>query len=840
MHCQPRDNAQGVNIIFPMDSSSIDYRVHAAALAELANGPMAISELASRLRRAGVLDHLQGLDDERVALELDDVLLDHDDVWIVDDGTIASIARMLEGAHFSHSVSSSELEHGVLDVNPDLVALDFDADAYLSLTSGGELKATFKGESALGPGEFFVGPSGWLNMMDAPGFVVLTRNGETVSLLAGADLGRGDAEEEALRAAFDQHYIEGVLIDPVQIVLDALCRDPLLFRTPVVPLRELFERAGLECRGAWLARQGEDAQHPALAFHEHMVNDLSEEYDFDRCCRAAFDEVLDAWMKYVVDEGALENTHGTARALAHGVVAPAFAEYVLDNEDFGSDLLNDFATQLTKLGGKLRAPGHYLRALNAEREGHTLEAESALAAAIAADTEYMPALLELSWYAADRSDATRALSLLRRSGASKANPELQYLLSLDDRPEEEVGRNDPCPCGSGRKFKMCCINGRGLTIEERASWLCHKIAMFSFRPQNQWRLEELLDIATDAVFSDSTESVLPLVAELAAYERDALEEFIEKRGVLLTEEERALAHTWMGLSPTLSQVVAVEPGASITVFDTRTGENLVVTERSASQSVHVGDYLFTRIVPAGASWLITGEIVRVPLQHRESLMAILDAGAQVQDLAAWIGGLHRPVSLTNYENEKMVWCRAVLVPATDWKTLSGTLDRMFDETHDGEWTEFAEINSERVVRCALRRDDDALVVETNSVERFERVLKRLSDEFGPLDIIEEVRTDLSSTNDLADRSDANTLSSTNEDVPEEILEVVRNLMRDKEIAWLDESIPALAGLTPRQAAADPTRREDLTALLNEFDLRHTGDTSMETFDVSRLRRELGM
>jgi SWIM/SEC-C metal-binding protein len=24
------------------------------------------------------------------------------------------------------------------------------------------------------------------------------------------------------------------------------------------------------------------------------------------------------------------------------------------------------------------------------------------------------------------------------------------------RREQKIGRNDPCPCGSGRKFKKCC------------------------------------------------------------------------------------------------------------------------------------------------------------------------------------------------------------------------------------------------------------------------------------------------------------------------------------------------------------------------------------------------
>lgn len=24
--------------------------------------------------------------------------------------------------------------------------------------------------------------------------------------------------------------------------------------------------------------------------------------------------------------------------------------------------------------------------------------------------------------------------------------------------EQKIGRNDPCPCGSGKKYKNCCIN----------------------------------------------------------------------------------------------------------------------------------------------------------------------------------------------------------------------------------------------------------------------------------------------------------------------------------------------------------------------------------------------
>jgi hypothetical protein len=31
----------------------------------------------------------------------------------------------------------------------------------------------------------------------------------------------------------------------------------------------------------------------------------------------------------------------------------------------------------------------------------------------------------------------------------------------------KVGRNDPCPCGSGKKYKHCCLNlSRGLPLSE--------------------------------------------------------------------------------------------------------------------------------------------------------------------------------------------------------------------------------------------------------------------------------------------------------------------------------------------------------------------------------------
>ena len=38
------------------------------------------------------------------------------------------------------------------------------------------------------------------------------------------------------------------------------------------------------------------------------------------------------------------------------------------------------------------------------------------------------------------------------------NPNYDIDFNQPKRTEPKVGRNDPCPCGSGKKYKKCCLN----------------------------------------------------------------------------------------------------------------------------------------------------------------------------------------------------------------------------------------------------------------------------------------------------------------------------------------------------------------------------------------------
>jgi len=49
---------------------------------------------------------------------------------------------------------------------------------------------------------------------------------------------------------------------------------------------------------------------------------------------------------------------------------------------------------------------------------------------------------------------------VRAAGNGKLYCELCYSLTpAYKRGDQKVGRNKPCPCDSGKKFKFCCLRG---------------------------------------------------------------------------------------------------------------------------------------------------------------------------------------------------------------------------------------------------------------------------------------------------------------------------------------------------------------------------------------------
>jgi hypothetical protein len=139
---------------------------------------------------------------------------------------------------------------------------------------------------------------------------------------------------------------------------------------------------------------------------------------------------------------------------------------------------------------------------------------------------------------------------------------------------------------------------------------------------------------------------------------------------------------------------------------------------------------------------------------------------------------------------------------------------------------FALHEDEHLLRAELRLDGSRISINTSSEERAERILGVLRAGLPALRVISDHRrpVDLASWPDQIEEGDAPSppggLIDPNDPEHAELIEQIRDQMERR---WCDETVPALGGLTPRQAAADPTRRETLLRLLASFEA--TPDTA---------------
>jgi hypothetical protein len=137
-----------------------------------------------------------------------------------------------------------------------------------------------------------------------------------------------------------------------------------------------------------------------------------------------------------------------------------------------------------------------------------------------------------------------------------------------------------------------------------------------------------------------------------------------------------------------------------------------------------------------------------------------------------------------------------------------------------------------VVLGTVERDGTRLVVRTNAIERL-RTLQQLVTAAGSgVRLLDESTRPLESM----DPDDLGSPPEPTELDPADVEEMRRQL----EDRWLADHIPALGGLTPREAAVSAEAREDLAALLDDFEWSQRRSPQQLEYDVGRLRRELGI
>jgi len=535
----------------------------------------------------------------------------------------------------------------------------------------------------------------------------------------------------------------------------------------------------------------------------------------------------------------------TVKFLADPDVAGAVLAETVGTSSEGAAALGIFAETLeASAPHSTHASLRWLRAKAHERLGAIADAERALAAAETADPSWPPALLDLARYAGDRGDAERGLSLLRRAGVGPDDELVELLQRFLPRSRPDLGRNQPCWCGSGRKYKHCHLGNEQLTLAERANWLYRKAGLYL--ADGSWRPDVLEAAQLRARHWDSPTALLqalgdPFVSDVVLFEGGAFAEFLQVRGFLLPDDERLLAEQWLLAERSVYEVEAVSPGEGLVVRDLRTGDRHDVRERTASRQLRPGALFCARVVPAGDESQIFGGLEPVALGERDKLLDLLDSGPDPLELVAFLSARFSPQQLQNTEGEPVTLCEATLRvadPDSLIATLEETYDRDESDTDQPRWFEHVVTHGMERIRATLSLSGNELRVETNSEQRMDRVLDQLSSAVPSLVVSSQSRRPAEDIAEAMSRApgtptgSANLLDSDDPAITKALDEVVRQHERN----WLDDAIPALAGRTPREAAADPTRRDDLIRLLDTFPPADRPGV----MDPERLRSALGL
>ena len=707
--------------------------------------------------------------------------------WLAGDATVV-YHDTIAGRRFTHRFNEVESELQVLSASVDLAGFGrFDV---VRLADGSEIEQFSVESGHLA----WRGPDGWLDgfrpgdllavsaVFEPPGGEEPVEATITIGVVADAPA-MTDALPLALRGAYDDEQREhGLPVSAEDLIMSLCHHHPDMFTSPLPPLAEWCDAAGLELNGNLVAHDAVVWRRNLAHLRLHEVMDLVPERHWRLVLGRAIEVLADP-------DASIDDIRQSLGECAEPEALDALAdvlipdhlepedEFVRDNVESPGHVF-ELVQRALAVARRPReaATAEYLACVLHERCGQPMIAADHLARAADAQPRLGPVVERLGWYCFDRGDARGAMRWWRmleeeHPAATTITP---FLESAAGRVK--VGRNEPCWCGSGRKFKQCHQAMNELpALPDRVGWLCRKAALWLEHATGEPRRtvthlavawvtgdpsadpDDLVDSTEMTSLAQAFED--PILFDTALHEGSLFRWFLRERGDLLPDDERLLATAWLTVDRSVHEVVSVERNVGMTLRDLGTGDVVDVRERNASRMVHVGERFCARVVSDGDSHQIIGGVFRVDTGHEQTVLDLC-AGGDPLELCAWAGALARPP-------------RVVHRP--------GLIDSMFD------------------------RD----------------AIQHALDELGDAD------------------------------EPTVMARLNTEIARQAQQRWLDDSVPALEGLTPRQAAADPTRREQLERLLSEFDRQDerirdldlgTGGTmgGLITFDTAALRRELGL
>ena len=214
------------------------------------------------------------------------------------------------------------------------------------------------------------------------------------------------------------------------------------------------------------------------------------------------------------------------------------------------------------------------------------------------------------------------------------------------------GRNDPCPCGSGNKYKHCCLRAAISSSDspQALAWRRVRRALDEFSMattmlpfvaetygpdalEEAWEefsgAEEPFDPETPhiQIFMPwffhrwSPDPYSTEVADTELHQRSPTALFLERRGARLDPVIRRYLGSCLKAPFSFHEILRCDPGHGFQARDLFTGEEHAVLERSATQGMQPGDIVFGQLVTAeGITILEASSLCFIPPIYKIELI----------------------------------------------------------------------------------------------------------------------------------------------------------------------------------------------------------------------------
>jgi len=450
------------------------------------------------------------------------------------------------------------------------------------------------------------------------------------------------------------------------------------------------------------------------------------------------------------------------------------------------------------------------------------------------------------------------------------------------------GRNAPCPCGSGRKYKNCCIDkdrGNGIPREaqrlyDRVNSLTASLTAHARRRFGDVWLERACETWFGGEFADDE-----LAEEQDAFLSWALFEFgmggttvaadyLSERGNEVDLEDRRLIQEQLAACLSLWEVEDAQPGRGVALHDLLTDERRFVCDVNASRSMSRWMVVAARVLTVEELSVFDGVYPR-PLSPRDAEPVVRyarerlrvrtrpmarerlrDAEVSADLICEWrdaIEGIaNRPLpQLSNYDGDPLLLTTDYFMfQSGDRAAVLERVAGLEDAERDDESptlstigllrpTEHARGFDGRVSVASITIETTRMVITTNSTRRADDARARVEAVCGAM-IRHEIRKHEDPRTMIAKSQVPHRLEPPSEIPPEIRSQILRGFKEKHYAGWPDDKLPAFGGRSAREMVETAAGRRKVLALLKQMEFGEQGLPEDERFDFERIGVELGL